>query len=128
LWDDLLAWAGREGLACGPLRLGLFPDDPTLTPPALQASDICIPVDRLVAGDGRIRSFALAGGLYGMIDHVGPSETVGQAYRGLADGIRRSDFEFRADDPPVHIFLEPRTGGDPAASRAQIWFPVRRRP
>ena len=127
LWDELVAWAEREGLACGPLRLGLFPDDPSLTPAVLQASDVCIPVDRCVAGDERIRSFELAGGLYGMIEHVGPPETVGQAYRNLADEIRRSDFEFRDDDPPVHIFLEPPIEGDIAASRAQVWFPVRGR-
>ncbi len=127
LWDELAACAAREGLACGVLRLGLFPDDPTLTPAALQASDICIPVDRCVARTGRVRSLELAGGMYGMIEHVGPPETVGQAYRNLADGIRRSEFEFRGDDPPVQIFLETHIGGDLAADRSQVWFPVRRR-
>jgi len=127
LWDELMDWADRNGLAHDPLRLGLFPDDPTLTPPGLQASDLCIPVDRLVASDGRVRSIELAGGLYGMIEHVGPSDTAGQAYRNLADAIRRSEFEFRDDDPPVQIFLEAQVCADDAGSRAQVWFPVRRR-
>jgi len=127
LWEDLTAYAHRQGVTCGPLRLGLFPDDPTLTPPAQQASDICITVDRLVAASGRVRSIELAGGAYGMIEHFGPDETVGQAYRNLADGIRRSDFEFRADDPPVQVFLETQVAGDTAANRSQVWFPVRRR-
>jgi AraC family transcriptional regulator len=124
LWDELVAWAGREGLACGPLRIGLFPDDPTLTPPALQACDICIPVERMTSGDGRVRCFELAGGMYGMIEHLGPYATVNQAYRNLADGIRRSEFEFR-EDPPVQVFLDAQPGD--LAGRSQVWFPVRRR-
>jgi AraC family transcriptional regulator len=126
LWDEIVRWADRRGLACGPSRLGLFPDDPTLTPAPLQASDICVSVDRLVAGDGRVRGVELAGGLYGMIEHVGPYSTVLQAYRNLADGIRRSPFVFR-EDPPVQVFLELQIDGDPDAGRSQIWFPVRRR-
>jgi hypothetical protein len=45
---------------------------------------------------------------------------VGQAYRQLADAIRRSDHAFR-DGPPVQRFFE----GEPECF--EIWFPVRRR-
>lgn len=125
LWDEILAWAAERGVSCGQMRLGLFPDDPTLTPPELQTSDICIPVDRAMEGEGRIRCIELAGGLYGMIEHFGPYDTVGQAYRTLADGIRRTGHVFR-EDPPIHLFAETHIDGDPDANRSQIWFPVRR--
>jgi AraC family transcriptional regulator len=126
VWAELERWAAGQGAVCGPMRIGLFPDDPNLTPPQLQACDLCIPVDRPVPGDGRVRSIELAGGLYAMIGHVGPSVTVDQAYRNLADAIRRSGMTFR-EDPPVQLFLGPGPQGE-AAERFQVCFPVRRPP
>jgi hypothetical protein len=57
-----------------------------------------------------------------MIEHLGPAATIGQAYRNLADGIRRSQYEFR-EDPPVQVFFDPASEDE--ARRAQVWFPVR---
>ena len=127
LWDELERWSAEHGGASGTLRLGLFPDDPTLTPPPLQAADLCIPIDRPVGGDGRIRSVELAGGLYAMIEHLGPYRTVSQAYRNLADGVRRSGLAFR-EDPPVQVFMQSDPHDDEAPERCQVWFPVRRPP
>lgn len=119
-WREIEAWAEAHGVALGEGRWGLFPDDPTLTPPQLQGSDLCIPIVEPAQGDQRVRCIELAGGLYGKIGHLGPGSTVGQAYRQLADGIRRSLYVFR-EDPPVHVFFEQDD------ERAEIWFPVRRR-
>jgi hypothetical protein len=60
-----------------------------------------------------------------VIEHLGPYRTVDQAYRNLADGIRRAGkYAFR-DGPPVHIFHLFNSGpGD--ASHAEIRFPVKR--
>ena len=113
-------WAAARGVRPGEARWGLFPDDPNVTPPRLQCADLCIPIPAAVAGDGRVRCLELEGGLYGKIGHLGPGSTVGQAYRQLADAIRRSDHVFR-DGPPVQVFFE----GD--LERFEIWFPVRRR-
>ncbi len=124
LWSELEDLARRSGVGFAPVRLGLFPDDPGLTPPELQQSDICIPIEtRPALGDERVRCIELAGGVYGVIEHLGPYQTVSQAYRTLADGIRRSDrYAFR-DGPPVHIFhrFEADAGG-----HAEIRFPVKR--
>jgi AraC family transcriptional regulator len=125
LWEELARWAARHGAACQDLRLGLFPDNPTLTPPDQQGADLCIPIERAVAGDERVRCIALAGGLYAMIEHLGPGSTMSQAYSNLADGVRRSRYEFR-EDPPIQVFLEEPTG-EAGAGQAQVWFPVRRR-
>ena len=109
-------WSELEDLA---RRTGAKP-----TPPELQQSDICIPVEtRPALGDERVRCIELAGGVYGVIEHLGPYQTVSQAYRTLADGIRRSGrYAFR-DGPPVHIFhrFEADAGG-----HAEIRFPVKR--
>jgi len=113
-------WAAARGLRLGASRWGLFPDDPNLTPPRLQCADLCIPVRAAVAGDERVRRLELAGGLYGKIGHLGPGATVGQAYRQLADAVRRGGHAFR-EGPPGQVFF----ADDP--ERSEIWFPVRRR-
>ena len=120
LWREIAAWAAARGVRLGAERWGLFPDDPTLTPPQLQGADLCIPVHMPVQGDPRVRCLELAGGLYGKIGHAGPGATLIQGYRQLADAIRRSPYAFR-EDPPVQVFFEDEP------ERFEIWFPVRRR-
>ena len=118
-WQEIAAWSRARDVAVGPERWGLFPDDPTLTPPALQGADLCIPIGEPVQGDVRVRCLELAGGLYGKIGHFGPGATLIQGYRQLADAIRRSPYSFR-EDPPVQVFFEDEP------ERFEIWFPVRR--
>lgn len=120
IWGEILGWAERHKVQVEEGRWGLFPDDPILTPRALQGADLCVPVGAVVQGDRRVRCIELAGGVYGKIGHLGPGSTIGQAYRQLADGIRRSNYTFR-EEPPVQVFFEE----DP--QRYEVWFPVRRR-
>ncbi len=119
VWAEIAAWSAERGVGLGAERWGLFPDDPTLTPPQLQGADLCIPIGAAVDGDQRVRCLELAGGLYGKIGHVGPGATLIQGYRQLADAIRRSPNSFR-EDPPVQVFFEEEP------ERFEIWFPVRR--
>jgi AraC family transcriptional regulator len=119
-FSEIHAWAQARGVKLGAERWGLFPDDPTLTPPELQGADLCIPIAEPVQGDQGVRCIALAGGLYGKIGHFGPGPTLIQGYRQLADAIRRSAYVFR-EDPPVQVFFEDDE------QRFEIWFPVRRR-
>jgi AraC family transcriptional regulator len=121
-WGRLRAWADARRLPCGALRLGLYPDDPGLTPPALQQSDLCIPVGAEAEGDDLVRSLRLRGGTWAVIDHFGPMHTVGQAYSNLADAIRRStDWDF-AEGAPVHVYhrFEP----DDPETHSEIRFAV----
>jgi AraC family transcriptional regulator len=127
LWSELIGWAEQNGVAYTAVRMGLFPDDPNLTPKAMQQADLCIPIQSPAAGTDRIRCIALAGGTYGVIDHFGPYSTVDQAYRTVADGIRRSGRYVLREDPPVQMFLAVAVGGDPAANHSQVCFPVRRK-
>jgi AraC family transcriptional regulator len=125
LWSDLVAWAKRKEIAYHPVPLAISYDDPTVTPSALQRLDACIPIDADVTGEGRIRRLDFAGGQYGAIDHAGPLSTIDQAYRNLADGIRRSNLYVFDEAPPVQIYRKIHVGGDPMASLTEVCFPVR---
>jgi AraC family transcriptional regulator len=102
-------------------------DDPTLTPPDLQRLDACIPVWGADGGEGRIRCLEFAGGRYAGLEHTGPYATMIQAYRSVADGIRRSGrFEFD-EGPPLQIYRRIHIDGDPTANLTEVYFPVRSR-
>ena len=125
LFKDLVDWAKRNKVAYRPLALVISYDDPTLTPAPLQRLDACIPIDGEGRADARIRRLDFAGGRYGGIEHAGPLSTIDQAYRNLADGIRRSTRYVFDEGPPVQIYRKVHIGGDPAANLTEVYFPVR---
>jgi len=125
LWNDLVDWANRNKVPYRPLAFAISYDDPTLTPPALQRLDACIPAGGQVTAEGRIRRLDFAGGRYGGIEHVGPLSTIDQAYRNLADGIRRSRKYVFDEGPPIQIYRKVHIGGDPSANLTEVYFPVR---
>lgn len=103
-WRRLQAFAEARGARPRPWRIALYPDDPGLTPPALQQSDLCVLVSSPVEGEGEVRCLEAPGGVYAAIDHWGPMSTVGQAYRNLADAVRRSGTYAFAEGPPLHLY------------------------
>jgi AraC family transcriptional regulator len=125
LWSSLAAWAKRRGFAYEPLAYTISYDDPTMTPKSLQRLDACIPIGETVIARGRFRRLDFAGGRYAGIEHVGPLTTIDQAYRNLADGVRRSS-RYRLDEgPPIQIFRQVHLNGDPSANVTEVYFPVR---
>jgi AraC family transcriptional regulator len=124
LWGELARWADTMRLTVGPERLGLFPDDPLMTPGPRQCADVCIPVDRPTKQTGRVRGLTLTGGRYAFIEHFGPYETLIQAHRALADRIQDAAEYLLCDEPPVQSFETVREGGDPAANRTSVWMRV----
>jgi AraC family transcriptional regulator len=125
LWNDLADWADRNRVAHQRLALCISYDDPTVTPGPLQRLDACIPLRGNVTAHGRIRSLDFAGGAYAGIEHTGPFSTIDQAYRAVADGVRRSRRHVFGEGPPVQIFRDIGIGGDPAANVTEVYFPVR---
>jgi AraC family transcriptional regulator len=124
-WNDVVAWAKRNHVSYRPLAIAISYDDPTVTPPSLQRLDACVPIDSNVTPRGQIRRVDFTGGRYGGIEHIGPYSTIDQAYRNLADGIRRSrryDFD---EGPPVQIYRKIHIGGDPQANVTEVYFPIR---
>jgi AraC family transcriptional regulator len=125
-WTALVARAQRNKVCFHRLPIAISYDDPTVTPPGLQRLDACVPVDAEIPPQGRIRCLRFAGNRFAGIEHVGPHTTLDQAYRNLADGIRRSP-QYQFDEgPPVQIYREIHLGGDPAANLTEVYFPVRK--
>jgi len=127
-WNTLETWAREVGVSYQREAWGFFPDDPNVTPPDLLRADICLPVDDPVAApEGDIRSLAFEGGLYAVIEHLGPYDTVSQAYRGCADGIRRSGRYVFREGPPLQVFRKWSIDGDVDLNLSEVAFPVARR-
>jgi AraC family transcriptional regulator len=124
LWSALVTFAERWKLAYRRLPMSICPEDPNMTAPDRQNLDACIPLVRDGKGRGDVRRLDFPGGLFGAIEHSGPYTTIDQAYRTLADGVRRSGrFAFR-DGSPLQIFREFSPDGDPAKNLTEVYFPV----
>lgn len=119
-WAKALAFARDRRLPHEQVAWAISYDDPTVTPEALQRLDACIPCD--AEGDGEVRSLAFDGGLYAGTEHQGCHQTLIQAYRHVADGIRRSDRYAFGSGPPVQIFRH--QDADPARHRTEVYFPI----
>jgi AraC family transcriptional regulator len=127
LWNGLVEWATRSGTPHSCLAIGIFHDDPTVTPKMAQRCDACIPIGVEVAGTQRIRCRDFPGGLYGVIEHIGPASTLDQGFRNLADGIRRSKkFEFR-DGPALEIARNDQHETECSLNHTDIYLPVKRK-
>lgn len=124
-WNELVDCAKRHGIMHLPTAYAISYDDPTITPPDLQRLDACIPVSGGFAPEGPIRRLNFPGGLYAGLEHSGPYSTIIQAYRNVADGIRRSGRCVFDEGPPLQIFRRIHIGGDPAANLTEVYFPVR---
>jgi AraC family transcriptional regulator len=126
-WNGLVDWAKHNHVGYQPLPIAISYDDPTVTPASLQRLDACIPTEARLTVHESIRRLDFVGGRYGGIEHTGPLATIDQAYRNLADGIRRSQkYDFDAG-PPVQFYRRIAIGGDSSANVTEVYFPVRNR-
>jgi AraC family transcriptional regulator len=126
-WDELGAWAHERGVPASGARIGIYYDDPTLTPEPLQRADICIAVPEPVEGTERIRSIAFAGGLYAITEYVGRCDTLLSAFRGTADEIRRSPTHTFRDASPLEVVRATNVNGVAGVHRFDVCFAVQKR-
>jgi AraC family transcriptional regulator len=124
VWAPVLAWARQAGVACEVTPWVICHDNPTLTPGPQQRLDACLPLLGRVATPGPFSLQRFMGGLYAGVEHVGPHGTIDQAYRHVADGIRRSSEVTFTTGPPVQIFRY--LDNNPCLHRTEVYFPVAR--
>lgn len=125
-WSELMRDARDAGLTVGAVPVGIFYDDPTMTPESLQRCDVCVSIAGAVGVALPLRRIELERGWYAVTEYVGRVETLLNAFRGLADEIRRSDrFVFR-DGPAVEILRASNLNGERGVHRMDLCFPVRK--
>src|SRR5690606_41271801 len=109
-----------------PVRLRIFAHEPTLPPWPEQRADRCGPIAPRVQSADPIRCIESPGGVYAMVEYTGRTDTVIDAFRAVADEIRRSSrFDFGAG-PPLELVHDVDVGGGNGVHRIDACFPVRR--
>ena len=86
--------------------------------------EVGIPVERTVAGEGRITSNVLAGGPVAYIMHVGPYEELGTVYPALAAWIQEHGHETNGPSYQL-LWTDPSQVSDPAQYRTEVLWPIR---
>lgn len=125
LWSPLVDLARAAQVAHERTAWVICLDDPTVTAGPQQRLDACIPL----LGDARpherftIREFS--GGWYAGVEHLGHYDTIIEAYRGVADWIRRSAAHTFGTGTPVQIFRH--VDRDPDCHRTEVFLPIQRR-
>jgi AraC family transcriptional regulator len=125
-WNKLTRWAHERDIPSNPVLIGLFYDDPTMTPPPLQRCDVCLPVNRIVDGTQTVRCIQFDGGTYGIVEYIGRIKTIINAFRGLADEIRRSDAYVFREGPAVEFLRAANVDGVAGVHRIDACFPVKK--
>lgn len=125
IWAPLAMWAQAQGVAHERTAWAISLDDPTITPGPKQRLDACVPIEGTVPRDGPFTVVEFAGGRYAGVEHVGRHETIAQAYRHVADAIRRSRTSTFGAGPPLQIFRH--LDADPQCHRTEVYFPIVRR-
>lgn len=103
LWE----WAGRRGI--DPLRapaLGLFYDDPEVTPAERLRGDVCVVCDEVPGAASGVSRHVVPAGLYATTLHHGPYDTLSATYLALIGRWLPGSRHEAADVPVVEVYLD----------------------
>jgi AraC family transcriptional regulator len=125
IWNPMLHWARSEGVAHERTAWVICLDDPTVTAGPQQRLDACIPLLGAAKRHGQFAVKEFSGGSYAGVEHIGHYDTIIEAYRAVADWIRRSKAHTFGLGPPVQIFRH--VDRDPDQHRTEVFLPIRRR-
>jgi AraC family transcriptional regulator len=125
LWTPLVGWAQSARIAHERTAWVMCLDDPTVTAGPQQRLDACIPLLGQAKDNGVFTVREFPGGRYAGVEHVGRHDTIIQAYRHVADWIRRSSTITFGEGAPVQIFRH--VDLDPGKHRTEVFLPIVRR-
>jgi len=125
-FDRLHAFAVSRGLVGPSTRyFGIFYDDPDGTPVEALRSDACLTVPGEFAPEADVRVETIAGGTYGVLEHVGPYAELHRAYEWLYREWLLGGGRLPGEGPCVEEYLnDPRT--TPARElKTEVSLPIR---
>jgi AraC family transcriptional regulator len=125
LWRQIAAWAKERHIPYYPAAVGIFYDNPWLTPEASQHADACLPIAHPIRAARTIRCLSIEGGEYGVIEHMGPRSTRWKAFRKLADAIHASDKYCFPAEPTGAMSITPLNVGE--LNRVEVYLKVTRK-
>ncbi|MBM3696311.1 MAG: MerR family transcriptional regulator [Actinobacteria bacterium] len=123
---DGFAGLGMAGLAPAGPPLTIY-HDPEFTPESIDVEMVC-PVPAgvtgpvMTPGGRRLEMCSVPAGEVAVLVHVGPYETIGEAYQALAEWVGQHGY--RVSGPPQEIYLT--SPQDPGPPVTEIRFPVDR--
>lgn len=124
-WDELCAWAARQGqLGPNTRFLGIGYDDPEITPADKIRYDACVTVEGEVVPEGAVGVQEIAGGEYAVVVHRGPLEGLKETYRQLfRDWVPQSGRELRSA-PCFELYRNDPATTPPEELRTEIYLPL----
>jgi len=85
--------------------------------------EVCVPVERVVTGEGRMGSRMLSGGTVASLMHKGPYEELGLIYPSLVVWIKEQGYEVA--EPSRRAFWDgPWSTDKPAEYRTEVLWPI----
>jgi len=115
---------GRGWVTGATRYIGLYYDDPAVTPAADLRSDACLTAPPGFTGDGDLRPLIVAGGRYAVLLHVGPYAELHRAYAWLYREWLPASGEDPADAPCVEEYLNNPRIVPPSELRTDIMLPL----
>lgn len=86
--------------------------------------EVCVPVERIVTSEGRMRSRMLSGGTIASLMHKGPYEELGLIYPSLAAWIKEQGYEVAGPSRRA-LWDGPWSTDEPAEYRTEVLWPIR---
>lgn len=121
-YGSIRQWAVAAGLdlACTPI-IGVYWDNPNITPPELCRYDVCVPVAEHVPADDQVDIRIIAGGTFAAVAYEGSPDSL----RDVWEPIHRAFPHFATDQRRCYEFYHPTTwNGDPCYVCADFCVPV----
>jgi len=124
-WQKLMAWAGPSGLLGPEVRmLGIIQDDPEITAPEKLRYDAAMLVREGVAPSGEVGIQEVGPGEYAASVHVGPYNTLGNAYMRMCGEWLPASGRELASMPAIEFYLNSPMTAAPSELRTEICLPL----
>lgn len=127
-FGQLMGWAGPKGLLGPSTRiLGVYHDDPDVTPPEKLRADCCMTVATEVSVEGDVQLQMLTPGECAVLTHRGPYTDLANSYKWLfGDWLLTSGRELGCS-PPFEIYVNDPTQTPENELITEICVPLKTR-
>jgi len=119
-------WASQHNMwRADTQSIGVYYDDPEVTPGDKQRADVAITIPADVQPPGDVQVQTLRGGLHAVLTHQGHYNTLGEAYHWLYSVWLPNSGREPADAPPYEVYLNDCTNLLPEEWLTDICIPIK---